>query len=381
MKIIRTTIVMLSLILLAAIQAICQVNPFTNGFEEYPPAIPAVTVSTDQANGSSSLSGVSCTGNSFWAISSYGIDQYSLFTGGVTKIGTTVIADPFDPNLAYCNNLNGGVYSPTFYSVQGHLRPAYYDGTGVVVTGVTATNLIVNCGGYGNYLYYMLFDTVNYHAISIQRFDGTSLTDVFIYGSSLDSPVMDISVDSLGNAWIFTGPDKYNSENIRVVSPDGQELKNYPFMYNTTNAYGSFFLHETLYVGLGSSNPDHPNTLLPVTFIGDSAYVGTPIPMPSATFYWDLASCTVGSPLSTPEHRPLQDVSAFPDPFTSCLTVSLPAGGHYDLSLLDITGKEVMRQSFAGTITLNTGSFPCGIYIYRITDRTGNIRTGKVVKE
>src|ERR1017187_6228798 len=62
------------------------------------------------------LSGISCdSGNIFWAINVGGaIDRFSLTGNIVTNFGVYLYNCPGN-SLAYCNNLNGNGYSPTFY--------------------------------------------------------------------------------------------------------------------------------------------------------------------------------------------------------------------------------------------------------------------------
>jgi hypothetical protein len=269
------------------------------------------------------LSGVPCADSSFWAIASTGADLFTLHGNVITKVGTTVITGPFDLNLAYCNNLNGGGFSPTFYSAQNYDEPVFFNGTGVTASGNVSPDKLINCGGYGNYLYYISYDA-SFKAKSIVRYTGSAFSTVYNFSSTISTTAADLAVDVYGNVWFFSGPNNgsFQTDTLHVVSPGGLLLNQYPFAYTTDNAYGSFLLGGTIYLGLGSLNVAHPNTVLPITIIAGSATAGTPIAMPISTTYSDMASCTPGSPLSVNEHNTLPGVLVYPVPVSDRLTIS-----------------------------------------------------------
>lgn len=367
---------------LFAIPAFSQFNPLTNSFTVTTADKPASAAQVDNLISYTSASGIQCTANSFWAYASSGADLFTLDAGVITKIGTTVITGQFDANLAYCNNLNGGGFSPTFYSTKNFNQPVYYDGTGVTNTPTISPNKIMNCGGNGNYLYYIMYDSL-FATKAIVRYDGSTITTVYSLHDSVTITVADLAVDSAGNVWFFTGPNNntLQSDTLHVVSPVGQLLHQYPFPYNTLNGYGCFLLHGKLYVGLGGSNTDHPNTILPVTITSGAATAGTPISMPVTTVYSDMASCATGSPLSIIEHSALEGVIVYPNPVADKLTVSSITNESLEIILYDITSRELLHQYFINSITLNTEQLAKGIYLYKIKNKTGGEKTGKAVKE
>ena len=362
-----------------------QRNPFTNGYEKMPVKKQVPEVSANNPMNYSLASGVPCAANSFWAIFSGGIDLFTLNAGVVTKVGTTVITGSFDPNLAYCNNLNGGSFSPTFYSTQNYNQPVYYNGSGVTPTTTSVSpDYLINCGGNGNYLYYIRYDPA-FAQKGIARFDGSTVTTVYNIPASVQTSVADLAVDTTGNVWFFTGPKSdvtYVTDTLNVVSPTGQLIKKYPFPYNTDNAYGCFLLHGTLYVALGDSNHVHPHTLLPITITPSAAIAGTPITMPvTTTGYSDMASCTTGAPLAVTEHKPLTGITVYPNPVSDQLTINSNTSEPVEIILYDITAREILHKIFTNSVTLKTDQLPKGVYLYRIINPSGGEQTGKIVKE
>jgi len=367
---------------LHAIPAFSQFNPLSNSLTTITDNKPTSTTQSDHLISYTAAAGVDCAINSFWAISAAGLDQFTL-TGSVIKnVGTTVIPGTFDPNLAYCNNLNGGIFSPTFYLTQNFNQPVYYDGTGVIATSSISPNKLLNCGGNGSYLYYVMYDPSFLSAVAIVRYDGSDLTTVFSLRDSITITVADLAVDTYGNVWFFTGLNNglYQSDTLNVVSPGGQLIKQYPFSYNTLNGYGCFLLNAKLYVGLGAANIAHPNTVLPITLKSDSALAGTPISMPAATAYFDMASCSPGSPLSVNEQVALQDITVYPVPVTDILTIRSNQNESMEIILYDITSRELLHQFFTGSVTINTEPLARGIYLYKIINKTGGEKTGKILK-
>ncbi len=376
------TTILFIILILCAMPAFSQFNPLTNSFTKMTGDEPALATQVDNLISYTSASGIPCTANSFWAIASTGIDLFTLDAGVITKIGTTVIPGVFDLNLAYCNNLNGGGFSPTFYSTQNFNQPVYYNGSGVSTTLTVSPNYIMSCGGNGNYLYYIMYDT-SFTAKAIVKYNGSGITTVYSLHDSITITVADLAVDSTGNVWFLTGRNnnKLESDTLNVVSPEGQLLKQYPLSYNTLNGYGCFLLHSKLYVGLGASNADHPNTVLPITITPGSATAGTPIPMPVTNVYADMASCATGSPLSVNEYTALQGVTVYPNPVADKLTINNNTNESLEIILYDITSRELLHQSFTNSVTLNTEQLAKGIYLYKIINKTGGEKTGKIIKE
>lgn len=134
------TTALFMIVILCAIPAFSQFNPLTNSFTKIAGDEPALATQVDNLISYTSASGIPCTANSFWAIASTGADLFTLDAGVITKIGTTIIPGVFDLNLAYCNNLNGGAFSPTFYSTQNFNQPVYYNGSGISTTLTVSPN-------------------------------------------------------------------------------------------------------------------------------------------------------------------------------------------------------------------------------------------------
>jgi len=343
--------------------AFSQFNPATNHYEkmEIPYSTPGLA---ENHLSSSSLAGVSCAQGSFWAV--YGNQIISLTLSGNTVTENGSIGTSSGGSIAFCNNLDGGSYSPTFYSNSTVTKAGYYNGTGWTTCSAAPKWWILNSGGNGNYLYYTSHDSITHFPVGIARYTGSGYVGIYnLPDTSRAITVADLAVDDNGNVWFFTGNHTtLISDTLNAISPTGQFLKKYPFSLNTDNAYGCFMLNSILYIGLGGDNPDHPNTLIPVTIINNSALAGDPISMP-AVGYADLASCNAGSPLSTIENSAIQEISIYPNPVHDILRIVLTtkAGSdarirmYNEMGVLVFEKLKVLRDE-----TIDLSGFPAGIY-------------------
>ena len=367
----------IALFCLLITKSFSQYNASTNSFSAKDE--PALTIPMQQSllMDLSQVTGIPCSPNTFWAISA-GVDQYTLNGNSVTFNSTVCL--PYYGNLAYCNNLDGGSFSPTFYDASDSTA-AYYNGSGWT-TGLTANARLFNCGGNGNYLYFE-YVPVGTYPKTIARYDGTSVTNIYTLPDTSEFiSVADLDIDDNGNIWFFTGfpISPYNSDTLNVITPTGQLIKQFPISINTLNAYGSFMLNGTIYIGLGSANTVHPNSLIPVYISPIFVYAGNPIPMPAGINYGDLASCNAGSPLAIIENGGSEIFSLYPNPAKDVLTVT--AANHFknEYSIVDLKGA-VIKRFFSDneTTNINISVFDAGVYIVECRNATG-ITRNKFVK-
>lgn len=79
--------------------------------------------------------------------------------------------------------------------------------------------------------------------------------------------------------------------------------------------------------------------------------------------------------------NPLEQVQVFPNPMKNQTTFVLPADiGSVNFRLYDAMGREVQsRQGITGSqFDISRGNLPKGMYVYRIEDETGKLKTGKL---
>lgn len=75
------------------------------------------------------------------------------------------------------------------------------------------------------------------------------------------------------------------------------------------------------------------------------------------------------------------NINIFPIPFTNQLSVTIDNNQLYQIILYDITSRNILKQSFTKSISLNTEQLTKGIYLYEVRNKEGIVKKGKVVKD
>lgn len=298
----------------------------------------------------------------FWTINADGyIQQWSL-SSGVISGGDTILSGG-GISLSYC----GSSDAPTFYSNDYSLVGiSYYDSDSSGWIGIPTYNVVDNNGGHLNDQYYRVEGAV----IQIVKYwDGTNLLTIDSLNGEFFAGVADIAVDTMGQAWIFTGSMPSAAYSLNVYNQNGK-IRSYSIQ-QTPTAYGSFFLNDTLYIGTVE------DSIFPVIILNDStAQLGNPISFPSSNFT-DMASCqeTTSTTTSLTEY-PLPEINFFPNPTNGYLT--LPDDiERSSISVYNSKGELVVLK-FNGKI-LDLTEQPSGIYFIKISIN-GRTQFQKVVK-
>lgn len=75
------------------------------------------------------------------------------------------------------------------------------------------------------------------------------------------------------------------------------------------------------------------------------------------------------------------EMSIYPSPFSSKINVDFQNDSDYIIRITSSTGKEIKSVMTIGSTTINTNSFPKGIYIITVLDRKqGGFKTLELVK-
>lgn len=298
----------------------------------------------------------------FFTINADGyIRQWSLSNGIV--IGGDTVLSGGGTSLSYCGDSN----APTFYSNNYNSSftgfSYYQPGSGWINISGDAVN---NNGGYLNNQYYMLeggfIQIVKYwDGVNFLTVDSLHVHGQFFAGTQ------DIAVDTLGQAWIFTGPDPGTVDSLKVYNQFGQ-INSYPIQFNII-AYGSFFLNDTLYLGT------YQDSIFPVIVSGATAQLGNPIPFPDYCFT-DMASCQKSESTISISEYPHTKIILFPNPTNGHLMLPLDIE-RSSISVYNSQG-QLIRLKLNGKI-LDLYEQPSGVYFIKIND-TGESNLQQVIK-
>jgi len=344
---------------LFSVKSIAQFDASNNCFCEPVPVsqIPSAVPDLSQ------LTGIPCNANTFFSFTSSGTINELVINGNTVTDNGPIATTPTNYSLAYCNNLDGGAFSPTFYSHQGSTYPLdYYNGSGWTTTTSPLVQFPGGIAGYGNSLYLTFED-------SIVRYDGNTFTKIYDAPANQTFVIADAGVDDQGNIWSLMGYAFPTSTNLVEFSPAGVIINQFPLSLNCVYAYGAFLLNGKFYIGFGNTNPTYPDKLLPISIVGNSAVVGTPISFSSGTYIRDFASCSPGSPLSVQENETQDLVSVFPIPSSSFINLPSKFSGVTLCNIFSADGNLISENVEASNGSLNVEALHAGIYFLEIRNK------------
>ena len=297
----------------------------------------------------------------FWTVDIDGkIQKWSLDNNMISE--GEIVLDGAGTSLAYCNFDE----SPTFYST---LLPEtgiiYYDQTNGW-TEIPTSSMLLNNGGHKDDQYFLADQN-----LTLLYFNETDL----IVLEELQSPekywVADIAVDTLGQAWVIK-EDGQNNFTLDVYNNAGfVTTYDFPLFHGSSN-YGSFFLNNILYIGMGSQGAN-PNSITPVIIDGNTAILGDPIVFENQGFT-DLASCQEDE-LSVHEFG--QDaVVVFPNPTDGIFNITSKS----DVLKIEVYNTRGQMLLKTQKRSINLSSHPNGIYFIKVITEEG-VLNKKVLKE
>ncbi len=302
----------------------------------------------------------------FYTVNDIGnIQKWTLHNDTIT--GGEVVLSGAGSGLAHC-----GMSSPTFYSTSPY-PPAiiYYDSLNNWVN-IPTSSAVFNNGGHANDQYYMgLFGTQNR---ILYYFDGANLKTIDSLSLSESFAVADIAVDTLGRAWLFKGNDSFFATTLNVYD-DTSLIRSYDIEFNSSGAYGAFFLNDTLYIGMAYGA--HPNSIVPLIIDGNTAQLGEPIPFIYDNYY-DMATCQNIEPIvSSISQLTDNQINIFPNPTNGIIhfPVDMPI---IHIEIYNLNGQMIVQSQQKNSVDI-TG-LPSGMYLAKIMTHKGNF-IEKIIKQ
>lgn len=147
----------------------------------------------------------------------------------------------------------------------------------------------------------------------VKYWDGSNLSTVDSLNGEFFAGTQDIAVDTLGQAWVFTGAGPSGADSLKVYTQNGRQQA-YSIHFDQI-AYGSFFLNDTLYLGT------QQDSIFPVIINGNNASLGSPILFPSQGFT-DMASCQKTQSSNSINKKALEAFKIWPNPSHGLLKLS-----------------------------------------------------------
>lgn len=344
------------------------------------------------------------SGNALWAKSGNGTLQDIAFSVSADAIGNVSIIGFFSSPYFILNSdtlFNTGTAYAIFL--------VKFDSTGNVIFVKNST------GGYGNYgrgittsSYGNIFATGHFNGFPI-IFDSDTLfpsgqaDDGFLVKYNSSGNVLwaksfwgampyNIIVDSIENVYITGsmggipgGPVNFDSFTLAVPSGSYD-----PMFIAKFDATGSVLWAKALASGGDDQNgialgPKGGIYITSDFYMVDSLIFGCDtlfLTGDEAFFLAKLGHNACPDSLSElSEVKQDKGVQIFPNPFHSNLTITSANNLPLEIYIYDLLSKNLFRQKFINTISLNTNELAKGIYFYEIKNKNELIRKGKVVRQ
>lgn len=312
----------------------------------------------------------------FWTINNVGnIQQWNLIANQV--IGGLTVLSCNGTSIAFCGDNDSLTFYSSSFPSTGILK---YD-LNVGWTTISTTIPLLNNGGFLNNQYFFYYDNLSLK--DLYHFDGINLSLIEHLNDSESFGLADISVDSLGRAWVFTGQTSSSIDTLRIYDQNGL-VTSYPISINGSFCYGSFFINDQLYLGVGSNFTYYANSLLPIIVNGTSATIGTPIPFQNNAYY-DMASCNNQSNFLNTNSNIYEPKNSiiFPNPSKNFITIinNQNQTENFQFTITDLTGKilKIGKSKFNEEISIE--SLESGNYFIQIQTYNGKKLTEKFIKK
>jgi len=296
----------------------------------------------------------------FWSINSSGMIQEWHLLNDTIIGGDTLLVNSGDNSLSF----GGSSCNPTFFTSNFfETEIEYYDEEEGWLK-IPTENILINHGSYNNHQYFMrVYDN---SAQYLDYYDGVNFSVIDSFTNHLADTavsVADVAVDSFGNAWVFTGVSFLNTTKLSVYGPNGL-IESYPISFESLHTYGSFFIGNDLYIGIGEQNSSYPNSIIPIEITGDTAQLGTAIYFRDNNFT-DLAGCQLCdcTTTNTKEVDLSQSISVYPNPTNDLLWIESETT-IVSVQLYAIDG--TLLQTLEAKDVIDLGKYPSGTYLVKI---------------
>ncbi len=278
--------------------------------------------------------------------------------------------------LAIANNLNGGNFSPTFFTNDinstNQDMPVFFDSLSWQATSTTANFVMGNAGGNEHFIFYTGAPAPSYAVnLFVLRYDGISINSIYQTQINTSIAIPDLAVDANSNIWFFTRSDSlpFFADSLNVIDSTGNLLHQYDTNFDITNAFGMCIIKDTIYIGFGPQNSLYPNKLVSVVINGNTVSLSTSASfnqIPVSTYLFDLASCSPGIPTGFKEIKKIvaTKITLYPNPAKEKVTVgNLPANAQ-EVTIINNMGAMLWRQALKNEkeVELNTSRFAPGMY-------------------
>jgi hypothetical protein len=119
------------------------------------------------------------------------------------------------------------------------------------------------------------------------------------------------------------------------------------------------------------------------SFVNDTIQGLQQFDEPNANFaaYYFLDDISLTSTTNVGNTAAQEEINVYPNSFEDVLNVRINRHELYEITLYDLASRVVLRESFNGSAILRTDLLTSGIYVYKLSNNQGVLKTGRVVKK
>lgn len=272
--------------------------------------------------------------------------------------------------LTISNNLNGGIYSPTFYTT---IQDTYYyrEASGWLSTNHGTSTNAGNLGGGVSHIY-------NHRGTSgsIYSYNGNSNAVNIVLFTSPNS-IYDVASDSVDNFYVLATDANVLYKFDSIGNPiDTLQVNGLPA--NLIQP-GLALLNNTFYAVL---QLPISNALMRGTINGNVVSFSQIGILNVGSQIQDIAACPlILNNASIDAHTNDKKLSIVPNPFADQLQLQYLNNEQSVITFYNLIGQQISQHSFTNSILINTEELINGIYYYEFKNSAGKISTGKILKQ
>lgn len=186
---------------------------------------------------------------------------------------------------------------------------------------------------------------------------------------------------TVGNSYIIDTsimPEEYGNASLLYYYPDDTSYCSKSPLYNSVKNYlEGIVIHSRI------ANWNYYKDGLGQVDVGFIDYGNQNYNMRKNLVYYNQAGNTCGQVIGQLGIAPLSkmNTAVYPNPVSDKLTIQLPGNGTYAITVINLLGQVVYRNSVNTSFSISVAPFPNGVYNALIRDGSGNSIKEKIVVE
>ena len=209
----------------------------------------------------------------------------------------------------------------------------------------------------------------NQHGLLTIDTSGTLIKSAFLFYGETPTDNASVQTDTKNGKFYFT--------NAEIVPPN--IYANWFNIYCTDSSLSNMCNSIDTTISFSIIPPDFQDPFSIAMSVSMDSLINDVMSITNVSFVYGECSDTTLSFISTSSNE--LTITVYPNPMSNEVTVRTSSDELKEFILRDIFSKEILREKFTNSVTLNTEKIAAGIYIYEVRNRNKVLKKGKVVKD